>query len=109
MRECNAESPKHDSKRFNSQGRRNTLPIWVYNLSMAYAIGYNFSPSSETCKFNAQTCFELKRTRSDIEKTGRNIIINNLNNVLKGNVCNEIFDSIHFSIPISITPIYSNF
>ena len=34
MREYNAESPKQDSERFNSQGRRNTLPIWVYNLSM---------------------------------------------------------------------------
>ena len=34
MREYNAESPKQDSKRFNSQGRRNSLPIWVYNLSM---------------------------------------------------------------------------
>ena len=30
MREYNAESPK----RFNSQGRRNTFPIWLYNLSM---------------------------------------------------------------------------
>ena len=34
MREYNAERLKQDSKRFNSQGRRNTLPIWVYNLSM---------------------------------------------------------------------------
>ena len=25
---------KQGSKRFNSQGRRNTLPIWVNNLSM---------------------------------------------------------------------------
>ena len=32
--EYNAESPKQGSKRFNSQVRRNTLPIWVYNLSM---------------------------------------------------------------------------
>ena len=29
MRECNAKSPKQDSKSFNSHGRRNTLPIWV--------------------------------------------------------------------------------
>ena len=34
MRKCNAESQKQDSKRFNSQGRRNSLPIWVYNLSV---------------------------------------------------------------------------
>ena len=34
MREYNPERLKQDSKRFNSQGRRNTLPIWVYNLSM---------------------------------------------------------------------------
>ena len=34
LREYIAESPKQDSKRFNSQRRRNTLPIWVYNLSM---------------------------------------------------------------------------
>ena len=34
MREYIAESPKLDSKRFNSQGRLNSLPIWVYNLSM---------------------------------------------------------------------------
>ena len=26
----NAGSPKQDSKRFNCQGRRNTLPIWVW-------------------------------------------------------------------------------
>ena len=32
--EYNAESPKQDSKRFNSQIRRNTLPVWVYYLSM---------------------------------------------------------------------------
>ena len=34
LREYNAESPKQCSKRFNSQGRRNTFPIWLYNLSM---------------------------------------------------------------------------
>ena len=34
MREYNARSPKQDSKRFNSHGRQNTLPIWVYYLSM---------------------------------------------------------------------------
>ena len=34
MHEYNAESPKQDSKRFNFQGRRNTFPIWLYNLSM---------------------------------------------------------------------------
>ena len=38
MREYNAQSSKQDSKRFNSQGRRNTLSIWVYNLSMVYTI-----------------------------------------------------------------------
>ena len=35
MHEYNAESPKQDSKKFNSYGRRNNLPIWVYNLSMS--------------------------------------------------------------------------
>ena len=34
LHKYNAESPKQDSKRFNSQVRQNTLPIWVYNLSM---------------------------------------------------------------------------
>ena len=34
MHEGNAESPKQGNKRFNSQGRLNTLPIWVHNLSM---------------------------------------------------------------------------
>ena len=34
MHKYNAESPKQDSKRFNSQVRQNTLPIWVYNLHM---------------------------------------------------------------------------
>ena len=34
MHEYSAESIKQDSKRFNSHGRRNTLPIWVYYLSM---------------------------------------------------------------------------
>ena len=29
-----AESQKQDSKRFNSQGRRNTFSIWLYNFSM---------------------------------------------------------------------------
>ena len=38
MRECNDESPKQGSKRFNSQGRQNTLPIWVHNLSMTSTI-----------------------------------------------------------------------
>ena len=35
-----AESPKQGSKRFNSQGRRNSLPIWVHNLSMNYIYKY---------------------------------------------------------------------
>ena len=30
----NAESPKHSRKGFNSQGRRNTFPIWLYSLSL---------------------------------------------------------------------------
>ena len=30
----NEESPKQGSKRGNSQVRQNTLPIWVYHLSM---------------------------------------------------------------------------
>ena len=34
MREYKDESPKQGSKRFNSQVRRNALPIWVHNLSM---------------------------------------------------------------------------
>ena len=34
--EYNTENPKRNSKRFNSQGRRCTLPIWVYNLSMLF-------------------------------------------------------------------------
>ena len=38
QRECNAESPKQDRKRFNSQGRGNTLPIWVYDLSMPLVV-----------------------------------------------------------------------
>ena len=36
MREYNAKSPKQGRKRFKSQGRRNTFPIWPYNLSMTY-------------------------------------------------------------------------
>ena len=32
----NAESPKQDRKRFNCQGRRNTLPIWVW---LIYGVG----------------------------------------------------------------------
>ena len=56
MHECNAESPKQGSKRFNSQGRRNTLPIWVYNLSMPLphqlASGHNrFSDSANSRRF----------------------------------------------------------
>ena len=35
MCEYSAESTKQGGKRFNSQGRQNTVPIWVYNLSMA--------------------------------------------------------------------------
>ena len=34
----NAESTKQGSKRFNFQGRGNTLPIWVYYLSMVKTI-----------------------------------------------------------------------
>ena len=33
MRRVQCQEPKTSSKRFNSQGRRNTLPIWVYNLA----------------------------------------------------------------------------
>ena len=29
IRNTDTKSPKQDSKRFNSQARRNTLPIWV--------------------------------------------------------------------------------
>ena len=36
VREYDAESPKQDSKRFNSQVRGNTLPIWVYNLPIVW-------------------------------------------------------------------------
>ena len=39
MREYNVESPNQDCKRFNSQVRRNTLPIWVYYLSMPGVLG----------------------------------------------------------------------
>ena len=36
MQEYNANSTKQDSKRFNSHGRRNTLPIWVYYVICIY-------------------------------------------------------------------------
>ena len=39
MREYNVESPNQGRKRFNSQVRRNTLPIWVYYLSMPGVLG----------------------------------------------------------------------
>ena len=42
MREYNAERPKQDSKRFNSHGRRNTLPMWVYCLSMVWVLHVSF-------------------------------------------------------------------
>ena len=38
MPEFNAESTKQGRKRFNYQVRPNTLPIWVYNLSMLYSV-----------------------------------------------------------------------
>ena len=41
MREYNAESPKQDSKRFNSLGIQNTLRILVYYLSMSM-VGTNY-------------------------------------------------------------------
>ena len=42
---------KQGSKRFDSQGRRNTLPIWVYNLSMTYGLAIMFSQSSGQVRF----------------------------------------------------------
>ena len=36
MRKYNVESPKQGSKRLNSKVRRNTLPIWVYNLLLLH-------------------------------------------------------------------------
>ena len=43
MHEGNAESPKQGNKRFNSQGRLNTLPIWVHNLSMLQPLSLSFN------------------------------------------------------------------
>ena len=34
----NAESQKQDSKKFKSHGRQNTLPIWIYYLSMGHCL-----------------------------------------------------------------------
>ena len=42
MCEFDGKSPKQGSKRFHSQGRRNTVPIGVYNLSMAVGIFFRF-------------------------------------------------------------------
>ena len=41
----NTESPKRGSKRFNSQVRQNTWPIWVHNLSIVGGGGERISSS----------------------------------------------------------------
>ena len=52
MHEYNAESPKEGSKRLNSQGRQNTLPIWVYNLSMVQIQDSNHQMYEKNQKIN---------------------------------------------------------
>ena len=44
----NAESPKQESKRFNCQVRRNSLPIWVYYLSMVGGEIHKFCLSQQS-------------------------------------------------------------
>ena len=60
LREYNAQSPKQDSKRFYSHGRRNNLPIWVNYLSMDAPLYFSINSdgvSSETLGFQVNSCF----------------------------------------------------
>ena len=56
MREYNAESPKQDSKRFNSQGRRNSLPpvcvsVYLSSCSVFPTFVYTLYSTVPVCMF----------------------------------------------------------
>ena len=56
MRKCNAESPKQDSKRFNSQGRRRALSIWAW---LIYAAVFFYLFSLRHCRFTSRVKIKL--------------------------------------------------
>ena len=63
MQEYNAESPRQDRQRFNSHGKRNTLPIWVNNLSMGLRLNLLHTIYVPVCLFPAYPLCGLLKGR----------------------------------------------